>query len=723
MFVHQGDACIDIIKELDTVFSVHPSENLHLESTLNLFTTLRELTGRLGSKTPTSSLIKVYGDESFINYYKQCLDYFVLEPKLCGLVGSQSAQANSFSKLHSSLWHVCRLCCAMGYWVCEQLSKYCVHDSLWRFVSCRDLVATKCVQKSRTKLLVCWSFGILLHILTRTQVSVDSYRGCNGVHILRPFLVTCRLRKPRSQSEYLKMCALLLLIPIVNEIENKSINDADSYVVYLLSAVRAALKTQDFYSPLHKHHLRDMLCGLNRLARFDANKRILLENRILDDIQTILKIAKYLPNSKVNNVLKLPIPNTNSDNLATEAIRLLWQLCFLSETREQLSEYAPLLALCQEFGDSSRSKTCRETVQGLLWTLSKPLINFENSDIKYAPLSATRNPYGHIVFAYDRDKYRESVDRIMFSLKRRGYNVYLEPDQMEMEKALEDASALILCLSYSFSTSPYCRQQVLSALSYGVALVPVLLEKNYHGGKGGNAESWLHYLLATVIYTSFTENDNFERAMEDLSLALKKYGIVREVANAEIDSESDYLPNTVSPPSVSAAPPWRSVAIKGYNGRRVLVPFLQDSVDASTPTPSECPSGSTCTSFQFSPYSNSLRFRSWSGSASQISSSIRTSGSWQTPTEDQELLLAYQAPSPSIREWSTEHVQQWLAKSGLAHYSESLEWLDGRLLWELAWHRIRACDAFFCNLERSLNMPQQDQVLLFNSLSLLAESN
>lgn len=429
MFAHQGDACAEILKELGIVFSVHPSENLHLNSTLHLFTTLRQLTDRLGSKTPTSNLIKIYGDESFINYYKKCLDYFVLEPKLCGLASSQSAQVNSFSKLHSSLWHICRLYCTTGYWVCEKLSKHCVHDFLWRFVSCRDLVATKCVQKSRTKLLVCWSFGILLHILTRTQVSVDSYRSCNGVHILRPFLVNCRVRKSRSQSEYLKMCALLLLIPIVNESENKSINNTDNYVTYLLSAVRAALKTQDFYSPLHKHHLRDMLCGLNRLTRFDANKRILLENRILDDIQTILKIAKYLPNSMVNNVLKLPIPNTNSDNLATEVIRLLWQLCFLSEMREQLPQYSSLLALCREFGDSSRSTTCRETVEGVLWTLSKPLTNFENGDIKYT-LSATGNPYGHIVFAYDRDNYRQSVDHIIFSLKRRGYNIYLEPEQM-----------------------------------------------------------------------------------------------------------------------------------------------------------------------------------------------------------------------------------------------------------------------------------------------------
>ncbi|KAM3179715.1 hypothetical protein ACTXT7_000156 [Hymenolepis weldensis] len=553
MFGNEGDTYAKVLKELNAVFSAHPSENLHLPSTLNLYTTLRDLTDHLGLKIPTSNL---------------CLEYFVSEPKLCGLVSSQSAQVISFSKLHSSLWHICRLHCATGYWVCERLSKHYVHDSLWRFVSCRDLVATKCVQKSRTKLLVCWSFGILLHILTRTQVSVDSYRSCNGVHILLPFLMNCRVRKSRSQSEYLKMCALLLLVPIVNENENKSINNTDNYVEYLLDAVRVALKTPDLYSPLHKHHLRDMLCGLNRIIRFDANKRILLESHILDDILAILRIAKDLPNSKVTDVLKSPIPNTNSDNLATEVIRLLWQLCFLSETREQLPQYTSLLTLCREFGENSRSATCRETVEGLFWTLSKPLTNFESPDIKYTPLSATGNPYGRIVSACNRNNYRQSVDNIMLSLKQRGYNVYSEPEHMEMESALENASALILCLSYSFSTSPYCRQQVLSALSYGVALVPVLLESNYQ------PESWLHYLLATVIYTPFTEKDNFEKATEALSRALTKYGIVREVSNAEIDPENDYHSEMVSPPSISVATPWRSVAMRSHAGRGLLIPFL-----------------------------------------------------------------------------------------------------------------------------------------------------
>ena len=67
-------------------------------------------------------------------------------------------------------------------------------------------------------------------------------------------------------------------------------------------------------------------------------------------------------------------------------------------------------------------------------------------------------------------------------------------------------------------------------------------------------------------------------------------------------------------------------------------------------------------------------------------------------------------------------VQRWLQESGLSGYAEALGWLDGRLLFELAWHRIRSADVFFANLERSLGMSQRDQVLLFNSLALLADA-
>ncbi|VDO14454.1 unnamed protein product [Rodentolepis nana] len=431
MFETKIDTYDEILKDLNAVLSAHPSDNLHLASTLNLFTTLREQTDKLACKNPASRLVKIYGDEAFINYYKQCLEYFVLEPKLCVLASYQSAESMSFSKLHASLWNICRLHNATGYWVCKRLSKHYVHDSLWRFVSCRALLATKCVQKSATKLLVCWSFGILLHILSNTQVSVDSYRSHNGVHILLPFLTNCNFRKSRSQSEYLKMCALLLLVRIVDETENKSINKSDNYVEYLLGAVRVALKAADLYSPIHKYHLLQLLYGLNRIIRFDVNKRILLENHILDDILTILQIAKDLPNSKKCNILKSPIPNTDSDTLATEVIRLLWQLCFLSETLEQLQLYPSLLTLCREFGEKSNSTTCRETVEGLLWTLSKSVTNFEFPYIKFKPLSATGNPYGHIVFACNRT-YRQSVNHIMMSLKRRGYNVYSEPDHLGM---------------------------------------------------------------------------------------------------------------------------------------------------------------------------------------------------------------------------------------------------------------------------------------------------
>lgn len=429
MFVPQNDNFSDILKRLDELFSAHPSKNLHLQSTLCLLTDLRELTDRLGNKICTSNLVKLCGEEKFICYYKNCLDYFVSEPRLSALSNSRSAQVNNFAKLHGLLWHICRQHCTAGHWVCEKLSAHGVHDWLWRFVSCRNLVATKCAQNSRTKLLVCWSFGILLHILTRTQVSVSSYRNCNGVHILRPFLMNCSVRKSRSQSEYLKMCALLLLIPLVNESENKSINAMENYVMYLLSAVRVALNSPDLYSSLHKHHLRDLLRGLNGLTRFDANKRVLLEGHILDDIVTMLKIAKDLPNSKVNTLLQSPVPNTNSDNLATEVVKLLWQLCFLSETRGQLPQYPSLIDLCRDFGDSNRSSTCRETVEGLLWSLSQPLTDFERGDIKYTPLSATGNPYGHIVFACNRTNYYKTVDFLKLSLKQRGYNVYLEAER------------------------------------------------------------------------------------------------------------------------------------------------------------------------------------------------------------------------------------------------------------------------------------------------------
>ncbi|VDD82344.1 unnamed protein product [Mesocestoides corti] len=508
------------------------------------------------------------------------------------------------------------------------------------------------------------------------------------------------------------MAAILLLISIVNEKENKSINSTENYVSYLLSALRTALQSPDFYSSNHRHHLHDLIRGLNKLTRFDANKRLLLEGEILGDISKMLSIAKNLQNSKPDEFSQNPVSHVDPNKLATEVVRLLWQLCFLSETREQLLQDTSLIALCRDLNASSFSTTFREAVEGLFWSLSKPLKDFETAgSLNSSPLSTTANPYGHIVFACSRTNHHRVIDDLKLALRDRGYNVYIESDRMHMEDALADASALILCLSYSFSTSPFCRQQVLSALSHRVALIPVLLESNYE------PEAWLHYLLATVIYTSFTDRDDPEQATEFLSLALAKYGIVRQTCDVD-----GALLN--EPPHALVASP-EAVAFQRPKSA------CADSSNSSTPTPSKCATQANLQDLQPPPFSrcspthtSESRLESSSYSVSQMSSmwSHCEESATSSKLEDSAIALAYQAPSAEIKSWSASRVRRWLEENGLSNYAPALLWLDGTLLWELAWHRIRSCDSFFCNLDYHLKMPPQDQMTFYNALSLLRDA-
>ena len=123
---------------------------------------------------------------------------------------------------------------------------------------------------------------------------------------------------------------------------------------------------------------------------------------------------------------------------------------------------------------------------------------------------------------------------------------YLFSHFLELEKELEGASVLIVCLSYSFSSSPFYRHQLLSALSHGVPLVPVLLESEYE------PETWLRFLLATVIYTSFTDDTNFERSMDSLSQALTKYGIVKVNFCANDEAENGCLSECISSSTITS---------------------------------------------------------------------------------------------------------------------------------------------------------------------------
>ncbi len=434
MILPPFDLNAELVQKLGQIFACHPRENLHLESTGEWFLCLRKRAENIGNKPCTPEVANIFTDENFVNYYKECLFFLVSDGPTTGLTDLRSPTISHFLKLHTSLWDICKYTSNNSYRICKKMCSARVHEALWSFVSRRELVASICVKEKYARLLVYCSFGILLNLLRRALTSVYSYRKCNGVHILRPFVAELRVPGSQRRADDLKTAAILLLLPIINVNENASINSNENYVAYILSAVRSALQSPEFCSPLHKHQLRDLNRGLHRLARFDDNKRKLFDAGVLEDISKMLTIAKSLSNtsSVQNRSACHAIQHISPNELASKAISLLWQLCFLSEIREQVTQDKRLLELSREFAESKYSAKCRKAVEGLFWTLSNPSSNLEMiGDINSSPLTTTTNPHGHIVFAFNNANHR-IVEELKLALRKFGYNVYDELECMRM---------------------------------------------------------------------------------------------------------------------------------------------------------------------------------------------------------------------------------------------------------------------------------------------------
>lgn len=117
-----------------------------------------------------------------------------------------------------------------------------------------------------------------------------------------------------------------------------------------------------------------------------------------------------------------------------------------------------------------------------------------------------------------------------------------------MEHAITNASALVPCLCHSFSSSPFCRQQVLSALSHHVPLVPIRLDPEYV------YEPWLQFLLATVIYVGFFDAKSISESKDSLCQGLKRFGIGRR-------SEVPDAPDSAPPRDTTFRVPLSSVTL------------------------------------------------------------------------------------------------------------------------------------------------------------------
>ncbi len=414
--------------KLEEIFSLHPKDNLGLDETKGMFSKLRDLSTNMTMTTSSDPyVVQVVGTEYCVKYFVNCLDMISSELSTERLVDFRCPLVTHFIVLQMAIWNVTD----KSSDVCSRLVLVDAHRTLWKFISEKKLRASFSKFGNASLLVIC-SLGILHNVLRHTPRMRDDFRDCGGVDILQPYVSDTYSTTRGDSGISLQTAALFILACIVNENENTSIITTDRNVLdHVLAALCDSLRSPpDYYSTSYGYHAAEIFACLNCLAGNDENKRGLLDHNALELISDALKISINVKNDASPNGAKQLRSTRNdyrfsADDLAKEAIDLLWHLSFLKEAQDHLKETSELYKLCQQCNGVNWNAECRKSVQALLSSLSQSRQWLDESgNLNTSSITASPKPQGHIMISYNNTS-QALVAKLKEALTSRGWNVWI----------------------------------------------------------------------------------------------------------------------------------------------------------------------------------------------------------------------------------------------------------------------------------------------------------
>nr|XP_022291929.1 uncharacterized protein LOC111103165 [Crassostrea virginica] len=240
---------------------------------------------------------------------------------------------------------------------------------------------------------------------------------------------------------------------------------------------------------------------IGNLAIFDANKKTLVEYGV---VGPLVKLAKQT--EEIEQIT---------------ATRTLAQLAFDDDNKKTFvfDEETDVVSTLFDLAKSSPFQMVRESAKGVLWTLSEHL----HSSKKYADLAHDffeKKAKGHVMISYSREQ-RPLLLRIKQAITEAGFPVWMDIEQMRenvydrMAEAIQNASVVLIAMSYSYQRSEYCRREAAYASSLRRARIPLLVDPDY------TAEGWLALMTAGDYHYDFVRKP-FETKIVELIQELER---------------------------------------------------------------------------------------------------------------------------------------------------------------------------------------------------------
>ncbi|XP_052708079.1 uncharacterized protein LOC128183203 isoform X2 [Crassostrea angulata] len=256
--------------------------------------------------------------------------------------------------------------------------------------------------------------------------------------------------------------------------------------------------------------------------------------------------------------------------LAKTATKTLAHLAFDDENKKTFvsDTQTDVVTTLFDLARSSRYPDVRGSAKGVLWTLSEQL----HSSTKYADLVQElfgKKTKGHVMISYSREQ-RPLLLRIKQAITEAGFSVWMDIEQMRenvydrMAEAIQDASVVLISMSYSYQRSEYCRREAAYASSLKKDRIPLLVDPGF------TADGWLALMTAGDYHYDFVRKP-FETKIVELIKELerrcvKSPGDTTDGVSKQVDSTQQ------SPHAVS------SHGLPGYN-----VPSAHGQIYSSSP--------------------------------------------------------------------------------------------------------------------------------------------
>ena len=328
--------------------------------------------------------------------------------------------------------------------------------------------------------------------------------------------------------------SLLTLAYLVDENTNHLISADENLLSFIITLLDEAWQSEDRHS--NGYSAKELAEGLSHLAINDANKNILGQNGVIPVLISVIKTS-------------------NEDEEKASATRALWMLAFDDNNKEKVRQEEGAMDILHQLQQSKNSEV-QKAAAGALWEL-------EGKTARHS--ERMKSSGNHVMISYQWDS-QEVLVEVKNRLQASGYRVWMDLEQMKgstleaMAEAVENASAVLVCVSRRYKESQNCRSEATYAYDLKKDIIPLMMERNYKG------DGWLGIIVTGKMWFDFQSKHVLEQSVTKVIKELGGRGKDVDVTDGPSKPvvqavQADIVATSSSSPGVST---WTNEEVKQW---------------------------------------------------------------------------------------------------------------------------------------------------------------